>query len=149
MSNHFHLLLKEVGEGGVAKFMQRLCGSMSMHFNVKYEEKGSLFQGAYKGRTITSDQHLRQIIPYIMIKNVFERYPGGYKKALKEFNRAYQWAESYPFSSLPEYMGRRAFPIIEPDIVSELFPNARAFRAHAQETVNWHIDDLNVRHPLE
>ena len=48
MPNHFHLIIRETKEGGVAKFMQKLSNSMSSHFNKKYEEKGSIFQGAYK-----------------------------------------------------------------------------------------------------
>ena len=114
MPNHFHLLLEEVEEGGIAKFMQRLCGSMSAHFNAKYDEKGSLFQGGYKGRTVADDNYLGLLAPYIMVKNVFELYPGGLNKALKEFEKAWQWGVgSYEFSSLPEYAGVRAWPITE------------------------------------
>lgn len=136
LRNHFHLLLEETSEGGIAKFMQRLCGSMSVHFNAKYKEKGSLFQGGYKGRTIHTDQYLQQIVPYIMVKNVFELYPAGYTKALKEFDRAWQWGvESYAFSSLPEYAGDRSWPIVERGIVGELFPDQKTFKRHAREVI--------------
>jgi len=83
MPNHFHLILEEIHEGGIAKFMQCLSGSMSAHFNSKYKEKGSLFQGGYKGRTVHDDIYLRQLVPYVMVKNVFELYPGGYLRALE------------------------------------------------------------------
>ena len=63
--NHFHLLLKEKRENGISKFMQGLCVSMSKHFNIKYEEKGSLFQGAFKSRTINDDYYLDLIHVYI------------------------------------------------------------------------------------
>ena len=65
MPNHFHLLLEETEEGGISKFMQGLCVSMSKHFNIKYEEKGSLFQGAFKSRTINDDYYLDLIHVYI------------------------------------------------------------------------------------
>ena len=54
LTNHFHLLLEEITEGGTAKFMQRVGTTMTKHFNEKYREKGSMFQGSYKSRTITS-----------------------------------------------------------------------------------------------
>ncbi len=136
MSNHFHLLLEEVEGGGVAKFMQRLCGSMSANFNAKYKEKGSLFQGGYKSRTVASDNHLRILAPYIMVKNVFELYPGGYEKAIKEFDKAWRWGvSSYEFSSLPEYAGNRGWPITEKGILKELFLDESSFRRHAKEII--------------
>src|SRR3989338_7670613 len=85
MPNHFHLLLKEVEEGGISKFMQKLGNSMSTYANLKHKEKGSLFQGAYKARTVGDDRYLRYLAPYIMVKNVFELYPGGLEKAMREF----------------------------------------------------------------
>src|ERR1035437_6659256 len=36
LSNHFHLLLQETDEGGIARFMQKLGGSMTLCFNAKY-----------------------------------------------------------------------------------------------------------------
>lgn len=132
--NHFHLLLEEIQIGGISKFMQQLCGSMSAHFNAKYEEKGSLFQGAYKGLVVDTDEYLKQLIPYIMVKNVFELYPAGYTKAIKEFDKAWRWGvESYPFSSLPEYVLNREWPIIEKDFINDLFPTVKEFKFHAQE----------------
>src|SRR3990167_6565203 len=44
MPNQFHLVLKEIQTGGVSKFLQKLCGSMTTHFNSKYKEHGSIFQ---------------------------------------------------------------------------------------------------------
>ena len=136
MPNHFHLLLKEISEGGISKFMQKLCGSMSTHFNIKYEEKGSLFQGAYKGRTVDNDAYLQYVAPYIMVKNVFELYPGGYARAVKEFDNAWQWAvEEYKFSSLMDYAARRNSPILEKDLLEDLFPFPEGFRAHAKDMI--------------
>ncbi|MBU6388400.1 transposase [Patescibacteria group bacterium] len=136
MPNHFHLLLEEIREGGIAKFMQQLCGSMSAHFNAKYGERGSLFQGAYKGLVVDTDTYLRQLVPYIMVKNVFELYPGGYEKALYEFDKAWQWGtESYPFSSLSEYAGLRDWPIVEKGIIGDLFTSPVEFKSHAQEII--------------
>ncbi|MES2203308.1 MAG: transposase [Patescibacteria group bacterium] len=136
MPNHFHLLLEEINEGGISKFMQRLCGSMSAHHNAKYHEKGSVFQGGYKGRTIKSDSYLRQVIPYILVKNVFELYPGGYTKALREFDSAWQWGvEEFQFSSLPEYGGLRKWPSIEKGFVGEIFPDPVSFKKHAKEII--------------
>ncbi|MBI5003580.1 transposase [Candidatus Kaiserbacteria bacterium] len=100
MPNHFHLLLREIHEGGIATFMQRLGGSMTLCFNAKYSEQGSIFQGGYKGKLVEQDTYLRHLVFYILVKNVLELYPGGLKAALKDFDRAWEWALSYKYSSL-------------------------------------------------
>jgi putative transposase len=113
MPNHFHLILKEITPGGVAKFVQKFSNSMSSHFNQKYDEKGSLFQGSYKSRTITEDRYLQWLTSYVMVKNVFELYPGGLERAAKEFDSAWEWGQAkYQFSSLPDFVHGRNFPII-------------------------------------
>jgi len=113
MPNHFHLLLQEKVEGGTAKFMQRLCGSMSLCFNLKYESKGSIFQGAYKAKRVDEDSYLRHLIFYIEVKNVMELYPGGLIVALNDFDKAWDWALEYPFSSLSAYVSGTNSPILE------------------------------------
>lgn len=145
MPNHFHLLLREISDGGISKFMQKLCGSMSTHFNKKYQEKGSLFQGAYKGRTIHDNSYLQQIVPYIMVKNVFELYPGGYSRAVREFDKAWHWAvKEYKFSSLADYADTRISPILEKDILHEVFSSPGDFREHAKEVIlNRTVDEIS------
>ena len=64
-----------------------------------------------------------------MVKNVFELYPGGLKKASLEFNKAWEWAiKSYPFSSLADYVLKQKSPIFEKDILGELFDSPAYFR---------------------
>ena len=48
MPNHFHLLIKEVEEGGISKYMQRLQNAYTKYINTKYKRSGHLLQGAYK-----------------------------------------------------------------------------------------------------
>jgi len=137
MPNHFHLLLKENHKGGVSTFMQKLCGSMSMHFNTKYKEKGSMFQGAYKSRTVDSDAHLCYLAPYIMAKNVCELYPAGIEGAAHDFDRAWDWAvKEYPFSSLPDYVSNRNSPIISnKELLAEVLISPEAFKTFSRDVI--------------
>jgi putative transposase len=43
MPNHFHLMVRQVEEGGITKFMQKLGTGYAMYFNQKYERVGGLF----------------------------------------------------------------------------------------------------------
>lgn len=135
MPNHFHLILEEIQDDGISRFMQKLSVSMTMHFNLKYEEMGSIFQGPYKSLTVSTDRYFTHLAPYVMVKNVFELYPGGLKKASHEFNRAWEWASSdFPFSSLPEYAGKRQFPIVNKDAF-KMFDSSSQFRTMARDMI--------------
>jgi hypothetical protein len=144
MTNHIHLVLREVQEGGIAKFMQKVCGSMTTHFNAKYKERGSLFQGAYRGRTVDlhGDNYLRYLAVYVMVKNPFELYPGGLKNAIEHFDQAYEWATKYPFCSLGDYIGEGTPSIIERDIFNEVFEGKDDFREFAKECLIYRLDKL-------
>lgn len=109
MPNHLHLILEEIEEGGVTLFMKRLGQSMTNYSNEKYQERGSLFQGAYRSKTIADDSYLRYVSTYVMVKNTFELYPeGGLKAGTEDFDRVWDWAKEYNFSSLGDYAGVRA-----------------------------------------
>mgnify|MGYP001574487654 CR=1 FL=1 len=135
LPNHFHLLLQEVREGGIAKFMQKLCGSMSLSFNIKYCDQGNIFQGSYKGRLVDKDNYLRYLVFYISVKNVLELYPGGLVNATKDFDRAWDWAIKYPFSSLPNYINSVESPILDDSqgIITEIFGRKDQFKKEAHE----------------
>ncbi len=139
MPNHFHLLLKEIVEGGMSLFMKKIGDSMTGVFNEKYKSRGSIFQGSYKSKTVDDDTYLRYLAVYIMVKNPMELYPkGGLEGAIKHFEDAWEWALSYQFCSLGDYAGNRATnpsPVIEKDILGELFPTPREFKAWAKEVV--------------
>ena len=142
MPNHFHLLMQEIKEGGIAKFMQRLCGSMSTAYNHKYKEKGSLFQGGYKGKTINDESHLSYLPFYILVKNVFEMYPGGLTQAVKNFDKAWQWALNYKFSSFGATVRGEASPVVyDPDkIVFSMCKNELKFKEEAKELLIFHMN---------
>src|SRR3989338_5705420 len=65
MSNHFHLLLTEVDEGGISKFMQKLTTAYSMYYNKKYARTGGLFEGKFKSEHAGKDRYLKYIFSYI------------------------------------------------------------------------------------
>ena len=99
MPNHIHLVLQETKAGGISKFMQRLGGSMTLAFNTKYKNQGSIFQGSYKAKKVEDDDYLKYLIFYVLVKNVFELFPGGIQSALNDFEKSWIWAMTCPFSS--------------------------------------------------
>lgn len=137
MPNHVHLLLQEIRKGGNSLFMKKIGQSMTEHANLKYKEKGSLFQGAYKSKTITTNEYLQHVAVYIMVKNVFELYPkGGLKGAQDNFDDAWKWSQTYSFSSFADYAATRSnSPIISKEVVGEIFDTSQKFKSFSREVV--------------
>lgn len=75
MTNHIHLVLREVRPGGVSKYMQRLSTAFTMFFNEKRERTGALFQGRFKSRIVEDEGYLWTLLNYVhcnpldMLKN--------------------------------------------------------------------------------
>lgn len=141
LSNHFHLLLQEIREGGTAKFMQRFGGSMSLCFNLKYGEKGSLFQSAYHAREVNETSHMNYLVFYILVKNVLEMYPGGLNAALNNFDDAWKWASQYRFSSFRDHISGTPSPLIDdPDgLLAGLLEEGDESKQEMKELLALHI----------
>lgn len=66
MPNHFHLLIKQNSFRSIEKFMRSLGTRYVKYFNQKYEGRvGGLFQGAYKGVLVKSEEQLLWLTRYI------------------------------------------------------------------------------------
>jgi putative transposase len=135
LNDHFHLLLKEIREGGITMFMRKLGTGMTNYSNIKYHESGRIFQGAYKARLVDRDVYLRYLSVYIQVKNIFELYPGGLEKAVTEFDKAFDFAIDYPYCSLADFAGDRKSPIIDKDLLGELFPNKKDYKKFAEDCI--------------
>jgi len=148
LPNHFHLLLKEIREGGISKFMQKLGIGFTNYFNLKHNEVGRLFQSSYKGRTITDDIYLKYLSVYIQVINVLELFPGGLKEAFKNTGKALKFVEKYPFSSYQDFIDLRKSLIIDKDILGEIFPSSKNYKEFVCEAIKGKkyelLDDLKL-----
>ncbi len=141
VGNHFHLLLQELMEGGIGRFMQRLGIGMTKRFNERYKERGSLFQGGYRSKTISDDDYFRYVSVYVQVKNAFDMHPKGYHWASSHFDEAYKWASLYPYASLGDYTGKFDRPIVEKEFLSSIYSTVE-YREFAK-------DVILGRHPLD
>lgn len=133
--NHFHLLLKEIRQDGIGKFMHKLGTGYTNFFNLKYHEVGRIFQGPYKAKLVSEENYLKYLAVYIQVINVLELYPGGFEQALKNFDEAIKLLDEYPFSSHPDYSGLRSSLIIDKDILGEFFPTPNDYRKFIREMI--------------
>lgn len=70
LPNHFHLILKQLRNGGVSEFMKRIGGGYTGYFNHKNKRSGSLFQGKFKAIHINSNEYLLYLSAYVNGNNL-------------------------------------------------------------------------------
>jgi putative transposase len=133
--NHFHLLLREIIPGGISKFMKKLGIGYTMYRNVKSGEVGRVFQGQYKGKTVTDESYLQYLDVYVQVFNPFELFEGGILAALNDFDKAFQFALDYPFCSLGEVYGSRNLHIVNRDCFKNVFSNLQIYEEFCKDAL--------------
>lgn len=117
-----------------------------MASNAKYSEKGSLFRGSYKSRTVDTDDYLFYLSFYIQVKNVLELYPGGLAAALRNFDDAWSWASQYPFSSFASYITGAPSNIVDRKRYLKLFSNAPLSKTDCREMLIIHMQHHDAKY---
>ena len=121
--NHFHLLLKQLAERGIEKFMHRLGTGFSMYFNLKYRRSGSLFQGKFKAIHINSNEYLLRLSAYINLNDHIHQL-GGKASKLSQTS----WAEFItPRSGDTKYC--------DTEIILGQFKNSKEYQRFAEEAL--------------
>lgn len=63
--NHFHLILRQISDNGISKFMHKLSGGYTCYFNIRNFRSGSLFQGKFKSQLIADENYFNRTIGYV------------------------------------------------------------------------------------
>lgn len=90
--NHYHLILKQITDKGIERFMHKIGTSHTKYFNMKNKRSGSLFQGNFKSAHIDSNEYLLYLSAYVNKNN---------------FIHGYTENDNWPYSSLLDYVGKR------------------------------------------
>jgi len=123
MPNHYHLLIEEIQENGISRFMHKLAVGYTGYFNKKYDRVGSLFQGAFKAVPIESDVYLQYILAYINVVNPGQLIePKLKEEGVKSIEEIMNFAKTYSFGTHLDYLGMRDSIIIDRGIFKYFFP---------------------------
>lgn len=104
MPNHVHFLVKEIREGGIASYMQRVFTGYTMYFNNKHQRTGSLFSGTFKSKHVFDDRYLKQVLPYILL-NPAELFEPDWEYGFSSTQSISKKLLEYPYSSLIDFIG--------------------------------------------
>ncbi len=65
LPNHYHLVLKQLVDGGISEFIKRIAGGYTSYFNLEQKRSGVLFQGKFKRVHIDTDEQLNYLLVYV------------------------------------------------------------------------------------
>lgn len=112
MPNHIHLLLRQLKEKGISKFIGKFGAGYATYFNKKYQRVGHLFQGRFRAIHIKSDEQLKNVFVYIHT-NPTELIESGWKEnGIKNPEKVIEFLENYKWSSYQDYIGKKNFPSV-------------------------------------
>lgn len=146
MPNHFHILLKEVSEGGISTFMQKLLTGYSMYFNKKYYRKGTLFEGKFGAKHLNTDQYLKYQYAYIHLNPIGIIDSGWKKKEISDRIKAIAFLREYKYSSYLDYVGKERVEsvILDKDEFPEYFNSRIDFESMVREWINFKTEELEL-----
>lgn len=113
MPNHFHLLIRQLKDGGITEFLSKLSNSYTKYYNTKHTRVGPLLQGEFKAVLIESDEQLMHVSRYIDL-NPYVSF------LVKDLN-FYEW------SSYGDYIGKTTGGICNKETVMGFFKSPRDY----------------------
>ncbi|MDI6777941.1 MAG: transposase [Patescibacteria group bacterium] len=116
--NHFHLILKQISDGGISEFLKRLQGGYTGYFNYRYKRSGVLFQGKFKSVRVKTNAHLLYLSAYVNRNYFIHGYGDN---------------SDWPYSSLWDYIGKRNSKICDKDVILNKFKDKKDYQKFTQE----------------
>lgn len=133
MPNHFHLLVKQLQDGGISELMRKLLLSYTKYRNTKYNHKGSLFQVPFKAVHIETEEQLIHVSRYIHLNPLVSLLV----KDLK----------FYPWSSYLTYIGLDNQPVAKEEIFS-FFKSPKDYEKFVLDQADYGMKLELIKHAL-
>lgn len=131
MPDHLHFLIKEIKKDGISTFMRNLQNSYAKYFNLRTERHGALFQSMFKAVRIETEEQLLHVCRYIHINP----YVSFLVKNIEKL-------EDYPWSSFPDYLGKRNLKFVESKFILNHYSSTANF-------IKFTLDQLDFRRKLK
>ena len=115
MPNHFHLIVEEIIDSGIVKFMKRLGNAYTKYFNTRYGRSGYLFQGPCQAVHVSDNDQLLYTSAYIH-RNCHELSDRKHRLI------------NYPWSSYQDYVASNRWPkLLTTDLIKDQFDRASEY----------------------
>ncbi|MBI2040099.1 transposase [Candidatus Microgenomates bacterium] len=123
MPNHFHLLIKQLKDGGITEFMRRFILSYIKYRNLKYKHQGPLLNGPFRAVRIETDEQLIHVSRYIHLNPLVS-------KLVKNLN-------FYSWSSYRAYIGLEDSPALAKEEILSFFKSPEGYQKFVMDQADY------------
>lgn len=134
MPNHFHLLIKQLDDGGITWFMQHLINSYVHYVNIKHNRVGPLFQGRFRNVLVDSDDQLLHVSRYIHLNPLVSNLTSKLK--------------TYAWSSYPSYLSGYNDNLSEPEFILGNFKSRGDYEEFVLDQVDYARSLEYIKHHI-
>jgi putative transposase len=136
MPNHFHILITELEDSGISKFLHKVSSGYSHYYNKKYERTGSLFEGKFKSEYAYNDRYLKYLFSYIHLNPIKLIQPKWKEEGITNKQKVLDFLLDYKYSSYKDYLDiqRQENLIINKKVFPDYFPSKSLF---LKEIFDW------------
>lgn len=121
MPNHIHLLLRQIKDNGITKFMSKTGAGYGGYFNRKHNRQGHVFQSRFNAVPVKTDDQLKVTVVYICTNPLSLKYPNWKKVRIENIEEAHSFLKEYKWSSYPDLAGIKNFSsVTQRDFILEI-----------------------------
>jgi len=139
MPNHFHLVLKEIADGGITAFMRKIGTAYTMYFNARHGRRGNLFFGPFQSRHVSTDRYFQHLINYVHCNPAALYEPEWKTGHVADLQFLGEQIVAYPYSSLRAHtdvnapigaiLDAEVFSMTHPTRIQKMLQEARQYYA--------------------
>lgn len=136
MPNHFHLLVKQINEKGIEKFISNFQNGFAKYHNIRNERSGSLFLRSFKTTYISNDEEFLHVSRYIHLNPATSFIVD--LNELKESN----------LTSLPAYMNedKHDDDLIKTGLILGLMKNSEKYWKFLADQIDYQKELNKIKH---
>jgi len=127
--NHYHFILQQTVDKGIAKFMHKLGLGYTNYFNEKHKRNGSLCQGKYKAIHVNSNEYLLHLSAYVNLNHKIHNFKMLRNSIPQHFKSS--WEEYIQNNDSKKENGH----FCEKDIILSQFGSAKDYKEFAEDSL--------------
>lgn len=148
MPNHYHLIIRQLVDGGISLFMKKLGNAYVGYFNDKYSRKGvgSIFQGSFKAVHVKTDEQFIYLVWYAFTNSLDLLEKNWREDGIKDIKKAISHMNSYKWSSYLDCIGIKNFPsVTNREFLMDNFGGEKEIKQFIEERI---IDSEKTKNSL-
>lgn len=134
MPNHFHLLIRQVKNGGVQEFVQKVINSYTKYYNTRHNRVGHLFQGVFKAVPAETNEQFLHVSRYIHLNPYVSNLTNN--------------LETYQYSSYPAFIRQINDTLCVKEPILNFFKDKTEYETFVSDHANYAKEIESFKHLL-